>query len=202
MSRDSTRGVQCADSVGARPLSPRKSAFTLIELLIVIAIIGILMSLLFPAVNSAIDAARKAQAKNDVVQIATAITAYETEYGRLPGTGANDVTQNIDTTLVETLAGISTNNNPRRIVFLEVQARKPDIVGKGGKSGTNSSGFVDPWGGQYVIRLDLDYDNSMTGVGAAPGPTAPSLRRKVAVWNIAQGKDDNEKKRRSVGSWE
>ncbi len=64
--------------------------FTLIELLIVIAIIGILMALLFPAVGSAIDAARRAQAKNDVTQIATAITAYETEYGRLPGTNGTE----------------------------------------------------------------------------------------------------------------
>ncbi len=184
-------------------MNSHRHAFTLIELLVVIAIIGILAGLLFPAVNGAIDSARKAQAKNDVVQIATAITAYETEYGRLPGTGTTDTTQDVNKALVETLSGITTNNNPRKIVFIEVQERKPDIVGKGGKSGTNSSGnFFDPWGGQYVVRLDLDYDNSLSSVGASPGPTAASLRKKAAVWNIPQGKDDSQKKRRAVGSWE
>ena len=62
--------------------SPR--GFTVIELLVVIAIMAILMTLLFPAVQSALDAAKKAQAKNDVTQIATAMVAFDTEYGRLP----------------------------------------------------------------------------------------------------------------------
>jgi len=184
-------------------MNSRRNAFTLIELLVVIAIIGILAGLLFPAVNGAIDSARRAQAKNDVVQIATAITAYETEYGRLPTTGANDSPQDVNLALVQTLTGITTNNNPRKIVFIEVQERKPNIVGKGGKSGTNSSGnFVDPWGGQYRVAMDGNYDNTIASAGAAPGPNASGLRKKVTVWNIPQGKDDGQKKRRAVVSWE
>lgn len=168
-----------------------RNAFTLIELLIVIAIIGTLMSLLFPAVNSAIDAARKAQAKNDVVQIATAVTAFETEYGRLPGTGSSDQTgADVDSTLVNILSGQANNtNNPRQIVFLEVQAAKKN------KSGTNASGFVDPWGGIYKISMDLGYDNSITA-GGGNALASTTLRKKVAVWNT------NSNTRRRVGSWE
>ena len=173
-------------------------AFTLIELLIVIAIIGILMALLFPAVNGAIDAARKAQAKNDVTQIATAVTAYETEYGKLPITG--ETAQNVDKTLIETLMAVTTNNNPRKIVFIEVGSFK-----KNSKSGTNGSGnFLDPWGGQYKIIVDGNYDNTLQGTVGENygGPKATDLRKKVAVWNDPDGKDNNQKKRRSVGSWE
>ncbi|GAT32912.1 type II secretion system protein G [Terrimicrobium sacchariphilum] len=171
--------------------------FTLIELLIVIAIIGILMALLFPAVGSAIDAARRAQAKNDVTQIATAITAYETEYGRLPGTNSSDNEATVTKTLVETLTAQSTNDNPRKITFIEVNSWKK------GKSGTNASGdFLDPWGGSYYVALDYNYDNSLTGVGT----NNTNVRKKVAVWNDPSSQKDNpsagQKTRRYVNSWE
>jgi len=173
-----------------------RKAFTLIELLIVIAIIGILMSLLFPAASSAIDAARKAQAKNDVTQIAAAVVAYEAEYGKLPGTGTSDQTTDVNSALVNTLVGQSGNtNNPRQIVFLEIQAAKK------GKSGTNGSGnFVDPWGGSYKIVMDLGYDNSVTA-----GTNSQTLQKKVAVWNNPSTHTNRtaaQKTRSYVTSWE
>jgi prepilin-type N-terminal cleavage/methylation domain-containing protein len=66
-----------------------KKAFTLIELLTVIAIIGILAGLLFPTIKSALQKAEIAQAQNDVKNIEAALKAFYTEYGKWPNTWPN-----------------------------------------------------------------------------------------------------------------
>jgi len=178
--------------------SKARLAFTLIELLVVIAIIGILASLLFPAAGSAIDSARRTTAKNDVVQIATAVTGYETEYGRLPLPNKTTV----DKDLVNILSGQSGNtNNPRQIVFMEFSEAKK------GRSGTNSNGdYVDPWGAIYQIAFDDNNDHTIASAGKAPGPKVTNLRKRVAVWNDVTLGTDNpntaKQQRRTVTSWE
>ena len=135
----------------------KRSAFTLIELLVVIAIIAILAGLAFPAISGALESGKKAQARNDIAQLAAAVKNFQLEYGRLPSTFTGSDRMEDNTAVIRTLIGSNVALNPRSVVFFEPK------MAKGSKGGMDTAGaYRDPWGNTYSITLDTSYDNRIT----------------------------------------
>lgn len=109
------------------------------------------------------DRARKVQAKNDLTQLVTAISAFYTEYGQYPGAaqsgadgadyvGADDANGAavIDTLRVPT-PSTPPALNPRGIVFLNVLTAKNSTTPISGV-GTAIHAWYDAWGVRTASR--------------------------------------------------
>jgi len=72
------------DSCHASPVTCHISAFTLVELLTVIAIIAILAALLLPALSAGKVRAQKTQARLQIQDLVQQIQNYESQYSRMP----------------------------------------------------------------------------------------------------------------------
>jgi prepilin-type N-terminal cleavage/methylation domain-containing protein len=61
-----------------------RSGITLVELLVVVAVVGVLLAILVPAVHTARAQARRASCANNLRQLGLALRNYESALGSLP----------------------------------------------------------------------------------------------------------------------
>ena len=85
---DACRGLRSCERRGDRP------GLTLVELLVIIAIIGLLVALLLPAMNGARESSRKNVCNNNLRQIAIASVAHLEQQGKFPSSGFGPMSPN------------------------------------------------------------------------------------------------------------
>jgi len=183
------------------PMKRTRSAapsFTLVEILVVVAIIGLLAGLAVPAIGGALASARKAKVSAMAQQVRLALIQFNTEYGYFPTNGIpNGVgTTSADLTLILTggSSAAATNANPRRIAFLEV----PTDFTTNGTGNVTNAGILTPMrfykAGQsnLSVSVDHDYDGRVsTNVGGQQ-----NLNATVAVWF-----QDPSAPNKVIGTW-
>ena len=161
--------------------------FTLIELLVVIAIIAILAGLVFPALGTVRNNAKKSKASSECMSLKSAIIMYETEFSCWPAkvSGSSDTT--VSGSDYVQMCKILTGENSKKTVFYEV-----------GVGYEESKGILDPWGRPYQVILDVDFDgkikssiDAVAAVNSVNNRSGQDLRTKVAVYSY--GVSENEK---------
>jgi prepilin-type N-terminal cleavage/methylation domain-containing protein/prepilin-type processing-associated H-X9-DG protein len=163
-----------------------KKGFTLVELLIAIAVIGILISLLVPAVNKVLESARRAKGANSLKQIAMAYASYCNDDVNSRNIGGDTITNGVEWALVLAKGGYL--NDPNIYCF----------SGDSGASKVIKKAIVDPsgtnnnaWGtgtvefSVYVIKdIPTDAPLSTTPIAFTRGKpeTANDDAGKLAKW--------------------
>jgi len=131
----------------------RQSGFTLIELMVVIAILGVLLALVAPNIIGRPDQARILRAQSDVGQIQTAMDLYRLDNGFYP-------------------------SQQQGIESLVTRPTSPPEPRAWTAGGYLRSMPVDPWGNEYVYRnpgqhVDIDiFSYGANGIEGGEGDDA------------------------------
>jgi prepilin-type N-terminal cleavage/methylation domain-containing protein/prepilin-type processing-associated H-X9-DG protein len=82
--------VTCQVPIRRHPTHARPHGLTLVELLVVVAIIGLLLSLTLPAVQAARESANKSSCANNLHQLGLAVEQHHNQYCEYPMSGKHD----------------------------------------------------------------------------------------------------------------
>ena len=138
-------------------------AFTLVELLAVIAIAGLLVALVFGAAHGAGERSRRSRAAAELGVLAQSLEAYRAQYGDYPRTGAAvnapagaAATDDGPGILFNALTGrrgpgaVLVPIEGRAFAALGAQTLQTDALPVAGNTAQVANAFLDPWGRRYL----------------------------------------------------
>lgn len=143
---------------GPKKQNPERNAFTLIELMIVIVILGLLATIVMPRILNRPEDARVAKAKVEIKSIESALGLFKTDTGRFPTTSEG----------------------------LDVLADNPGDIKGYNPDGYLKSVPRDPWDNDYIYLSpgvhDKDYDLKSLGRDGEPGGSGYDA--DIESWNL------------------
>jgi prepilin-type N-terminal cleavage/methylation domain-containing protein/prepilin-type processing-associated H-X9-DG protein len=149
---------------GLKNHSPaRRRGFTLIEILVVIAIIGVLLAILLPALERSREQANTVRCSNNLSQIGLALTLYAQEnHGAFP-------------------RGIYVPGAP---LVVGTNATAPDPFGAGGPSPNDMSANVFVLIRALKLTTQIVADPYTDEIDYSPDPTDPATRSNFTDWKL------------------
>lgn len=153
----------------------KKSKFTLIEILVVVAILAILLGLVAGSMGGFMDSGKVQAARKDMSKIQLALAAYQSEYGNLPvRAGSNEVINpnkgSGDLTRYQSLISILSGSEKYggKIIngseFKKFNFRKKSFWEPPPDYSNSEYDLKDPWGNYYVFQFDIDGDGKAGNV--------------------------------------
>jgi prepilin-type N-terminal cleavage/methylation domain-containing protein len=181
------------------PISSRH-AFTLIELLIVIAIITILISLAFSVIPMALNQAKKTEALTLAQSVHNGFISYLGEYRRWPASQAGSPNIDSPTTyamLSGAVASAKADLNTREIVFVEFPNKFLD-----NRNPTLATTFFDPWKNNFEIRIDHDLDGEIADLPDTRNKTGTiNINATAAIWSKGSKGSKETNQRNYISTW-
>jgi len=138
------RPCRSAFQLSAFRFQPSSSAFTLVELLVVIVIIGILFGFITSAVMRSRIAARRRQAESDCYTLAAAAQAYYHQFGEWPVSNPHG----------GQAVRILTEDNREVMMLLLDNPLKKSFLNEGEYRFDSNTNVLTPWGVEYTFIIN------------------------------------------------
>jgi len=182
--------------------------FTLVELLVVLAIIASLAAIAFPVTKSMLNKGKITETKMRMQEIEAAIDNYNSDNGHLPHAGgsypSSETVSNTDfNDLVAILLNKETNSGEANVtgkkylLMPDAKSKKNGIVYSNNDK-SEVQYVVDAWGEEFEVLIDYDLDGEI--LKTIPGETNNSVKNKSVII-ISKGTDGDTGNDDDIYSW-